>query len=119
MNGILQSILPPRGWLRWKRTSHQCRQFWKSVAIPSREDIGEQSDRFLVEQPVICENVRIAKIKRRAVHICTTASGLANKKNARRYVPGMQAEFPKQIQPPARDISEIERGGSRPAHPVR
>jgi len=67
------------------------------MAIPSREDIGEQGDRLVVDQPVIGKNVGIPKIDRLSPHIRTHAAGLTNKKNPGCDVPGMQAEFPEHV----------------------
>ena len=76
------------------------------------EDIGEQGDRLVVDQPVVGQDVRAAQVERRAVHIGATASGFADQQNARGDVPGIQAELPEHIQPSAGDISQIERRGS-------
>jgi len=89
------------------------------MAIPSREDIGKQRDRLVVNQPVIGKNMRIVKIEGPSAHIRSEATGLANQENARGNVPGMQAKLPEHIQSPAGHIGQIERGSSGPAHPVR
>ena len=47
------------------------------------------------------------------------AARFANQQHSRGHVPGIQAELPEQIQPPAGDISEIDRRRAGAPHAVR
>src|SRR5438309_2533902 len=65
------------------------------------------------------EDLARVKIQRRAVEIGHAAARLGDYQRAGCYVPGPQAKFPERVDPPARDVAEIQRGGARAPHALR
>ena len=84
---------------------------WNSLL--AREDLREQFQYFPVQHCVIGQNVRAMQIRSGAEHIRAQAPGFANQQEARGHIPGMQAELPEEIQPPAGHIGQIDGGTSR------
>ncbi len=63
--------------------------------------------------------MRTAQARRRSVHVRTFAARFGDQQNAGGHVPGIQAKFPKGIQPPAGYIGQIQRRGSGAPHAMR
>src|SRR5213083_1760011 len=53
---------------------------------------------------------------RLALKVADQAAGLLDEESARRHVPGRKAQLPEGVEPPAGDVSEIQRRGPGAAH---
>jgi len=72
-----------------------------------------------MHQGVIGEQVFAAEIERRTMHVRDGAAGLAYQQHPAAMSHGFRLNSQKQVQAPACDVSQVDRGRSRAPHPVR
>jgi len=79
-------------------------------------NLAQHLRHLLMDAFVGRQNLRAGNIERTSIHIGDLAAGFLNQQRSRGHIPWLEAEFPKSIEPAARDGSEVERGGTRAPH---
>src|ERR1700733_1573088 len=91
----------------------------KRHTVPLPVNLFEELYRLGVNQSVVSQDMWTAYGERFAMHVCRNAAGFPHQQNSGGNVPGIQAELPKHIQPPAGDVSQVQSRRSRAPHAMR